>query len=95
MARIKGLYLVLNHVPQKLQKIENRIGDCVSRRIALKVLDDVSVDFDHQAKKAKRDVEMLYSRGLSARNRAALALKLGITGGAFFGDNVGKVGNVS
>ena len=69
------------------------MGDSVSRRVALQVLDDVSVDFDASVKKIKRDVELLYKETLTSRSRSALAAKLGIKGGAFYGDNVGKVIN--
>ena len=33
MAKLKGLYSVLNHVPEKLQKYSNRVGDTVSRKV--------------------------------------------------------------
>ena len=91
MAKIKGLYLVLNHVPEKLHRVGNRLGDNVSRKVALSVLDDVSVDFDRPAKKVKTDVELLYQGNLNPRKRHALASKLDIADSAFFADNVGKV----
>ena len=59
--------------------------------MALTVLDDVSLNYDHLAKKIKADVESLYQGGLTARSRKSLAAKLGINGGSLFGDNVGKV----
>ena len=91
LARIKGLYSVLNHVPERLQKLANRMGDCVSRKVALKVLDDVSSDYDAAAKNIKRSVEMLYEGGLTPRTRTAMAMRLDIKGGSIFADNVGKV----
>ena len=60
-------------------------------QVALKVLDSVSFGHDRMVKKVKEDVETLYQGGLTPRSRKALAFKLGITGGAFFADNVGKV----
>ena len=56
MAKLKGMYCVLNHVPEKLQRVGNRLGDNVSGRVALQVLDDVSEQFDQHAKETKQGV---------------------------------------
>ena len=34
MAKLKGLYNVLNHVPERLHKVDNRMGDSISRQVA-------------------------------------------------------------
>ena len=91
MARMKGLYAVLNHVSENLHKISNRLGDSVSRKVSLSVLDTVSEDYDKPVLDAKNDVEALYLGGLTARGRRALATRRNIKGGSLFGDNVGKV----
>ena len=38
IARIKGLYSVLNHIPEKLHKISNRMGDTVSRLLLKRII---------------------------------------------------------
>ena len=90
-ARIRGAYSVLKHVPEKLQKCANWMGDSVSRRVALKVIDDVSVDHDAWVLEAKRDVESLWVQPMAAHRRSALVRDKDIRGISFFGDNVGKV----
>ena len=94
MAKIKGLYSVLKHVPEKLQRLGNRLGDNVSRKISLADLDNVSEKFDRMAKEVKKDVESLYQGSHTSESRKARALELDVRGGAFFGDNVGKVCHV-
>jgi hypothetical protein len=91
MARLNGLHNVLSHVPSRLHKMSMRLGDSVSRNVALQVLDDVSKDYDEPVRQIKEQVESLWMGGLSDRARKAMARRLNITGSAFFGDNVGKV----
>ena len=91
MSRMKGLYSVLNHVPEKLQRVSNQLGDTVSRKVSLSVLDDVAEDFDQPVLKIKREVESLYRGSMSTRSRNAMASRLQIKGGSIFADNVGKV----
>ena len=91
MAKLKGLYSVLNHVPEKLQRVSNRLGETVSRTVALSVLDQVSENYDRQAKECKGKVELLYQGSFSARKMQSLANSTRAKGGAFFSDNVGKV----
>ena len=90
-ARIKGLYSVLKHVPSRLHKCANWMGDCVSRRVALKVVDDVSLDYDSWVLREKERVESLYASPMTSRERSSKAMQEGIKGISFFGDNVGKV----
>ena len=109
MAKIKGLHAVLNHVPERLQKSSNRLGDTVSRKVALNcpvniltdailiakvalsVLDSVSVGHDTPVKKLKSDMEALLQGEFAPRVIQALAHQKKIKGFTFVADNVGKV----
>ena len=92
MARIKGIHQVLTHTSGHLHKLSSRLGDSVSREIALKCLVDVSMDFDRPIRESKKAVESLWEGQLTARARQAMATRLEITGVSIFADNVGKVG---
>ena len=87
-ARLKGAYAVLKHVPEKLHRCANWMGDCVSRRVALKVVDDVSVDFDSWILQEKERVERLYVTPMTARSRTSIAMSEGIKGIFYFADNL-------
>ena len=91
MANMKGLYSVLNHVPEKLHRVGSRLGDNVSRKKSLMVLDEVSNNFDQKIRDIKKDIEMLHRNNFSAQEMEKEALRLGIKGFSLFGDNVGKV----
>ena len=82
---------MLSHVPEKLQKLSNRMGETVSRKASLRDLDRVTEDHDELTKHLKSQVDLLYEGELTPRSRAALAMRLGVKGFAIFGDNVGKV----
>ena len=91
MAKIRGLYAVLNHVPERLHQVANKSGQCMSRKVSLAVADGVATDHDHLARKAKLDVESLHQGGLSARMRKTLEIRKDIPGVCFFADNLGKL----
>ena len=95
MAKLKGLYSVLKHVPENLQRLGNRLGDNVSRKVSLADLDKVSENFDRMAKEVKEGVESLYRGNHTSETRETQALAQDIRGGAFFGDNVGKVNHLN
>ena len=71
--------------------MSSKLGDSVSRKTALKILLDVSADYDQPIKDVRRSVESLWEGGLTPRARQALAKKWGITGGCVFAHNVGTV----
>ena len=91
MAQIKGVYNVLTHVPEKLNKVGNRLGDNSSRRVALKIIDKLSVDHDRMATDAKTAVEQLWNGTFGFRVRMAKAKNSCTRGYVIMADNVGTV----
>ena len=91
MARLKGMYNVLNHVPGKLHRIGNHLGENVSRKASLNDLDRVSEQHDRRALAVKEEVEWLLQGGYTTRSMKAIAIANGIKGASLFSDNVGKV----
>lgn len=94
VATIKTLHNAVNHVPGKLQKLMNQLGDSYGQKTSRAVLDAASEGHDEPVLKMKTDVESLYLGSMvnaSARSRKSLAYRCGINGYSFFGDNVGKV----
>ena len=91
MAQIKGVYNVLNHVPEKLNKVGNRMGDNTSRKVALETIDKLSVDYDRLAVNAKTQVEQLWNGSFGLRVRTAKARASDVRGYVILADNVGRV----
>ena len=67
----------------------------MNREVSLSVLDRVSTDYDCDVKKEKDNVERLLSGSFGPGLKRRVALQEGIRGGTLFGDNVGKVLNIT
>ena len=57
MARLKGLHSVLRQVPEKIQQMETKLGDNVSKRVSLTDLDRACENYDQLAIHEKEGVE--------------------------------------
>ena len=91
---IRTLFNGVTHLPGKQQKLLNQLGDSYSKKTSLKMMDAACQGHDCEILAIKRGVESLWlgkMAGATPRARQRMAKKLGITGGAHFGDNVGIV----
>lgn len=82
---------VVSGVPYKLSKFMNLLGDCMSSRRALAIIDDVSAEYDKPVRDIQRRVQQLWREGMSKRSRKELASRLNIQDGDFLADYVGQV----
>lgn len=85
----------VNMVSGKQQARANKFGDAFSKKESTTILKSVSSGYDAPVLALKEGVEFLYTgpgmSGCGARWRKATAMRLGIYGYMFFGDNVGRV----
>ena len=91
---IRTLYSGVTHLPTKHQKLLNQLGDTYSKKTSLRMMDAACEGHDKPILDIKRDVESLWLGKMAdatPRDRQRMAKKLGITGAAPFGDNLGIV----
>ena len=93
MTKIHSIYHAYKQTPGKEHRRLNSYGDIYSKKVSLKLLDQVAEDWDEPILGLKQSVEELYMGGLSKTGRQALARRLNINGYVFHADNVGKVNN--
>ena len=86
----------VNMVSGRQQARSNKMGDTFSKKESHTILNSVTRDYDAPVLALKAGVEFLYTGpgmlGAGTRLRKSTAIRLGIHGYQYFGDNVGRVG---